>query len=101
MVWNDHVREMSDLAAEDRLHLMNIVFGVETTLREQLRPDKINLAALGNRVPHLHWHVIPRFRDDAHYPDAIWSEARRAGRVRDFDAAALQAALTRRLGSRA
>jgi diadenosine tetraphosphate (Ap4A) HIT family hydrolase len=100
-VWNDHVREMSDLGAEDCVCLMNVVLVVESTLRELLRPDKINLAALGNRVPHLHWHVIPRFTDDTHYPDAIWSEPRRAGRVRRFNQAALQAALAQRLGRRA
>jgi diadenosine tetraphosphate (Ap4A) HIT family hydrolase len=101
VVWNEHVREMSDLAAEERQYLMDVVFAVESTLREMLRPDKINLAALGNRVPHLHWHVIPRFSDDAHYPDAIWSEPRRAGRVRGFEPAVLRAALAQRLSRRA
>lgn len=78
---------------------MNVVLAVEATLRELLRPDKINLAALGNRVPHLHWHVIPRFSDDAHYPDAIWSEPHRTGRARRCDRALLGAALARRLGN--
>jgi diadenosine tetraphosphate (Ap4A) HIT family hydrolase len=53
---------------------MRVVFAVEAVLRENLQPVKINLATLGNQTPHLHWHVIPRFSDDAHFPNSIWSE---------------------------
>jgi diadenosine tetraphosphate (Ap4A) HIT family hydrolase len=42
-----------------------------------MNPDKINLASLGNVVPHLHWHVIPRFADDAHFPSPVWAQAQR------------------------
>jgi diadenosine tetraphosphate (Ap4A) HIT family hydrolase len=38
-----------------------------------MHPDKVNVAALGNMVPHIHWHVIPRFKDDAFYPGSAWS----------------------------
>lgn len=93
VVWGAHVREMTDLVPPDRAHLMERVFAVEQALRAQLRPDKINLASLGNQTPHLHWHVIPRFRDDAHFPDPIWAPPRRAPRARGLDIQALQAAL--------
>jgi diadenosine tetraphosphate (Ap4A) HIT family hydrolase len=26
-------------------------------------------------VPHLHWHIIPRFEGDPHYPNPIWGES--------------------------
>ncbi|WP_284155397.1 HIT family protein [Sulfuricystis multivorans] len=77
VVWQAHVVEMSDLTAAERGHLLAVVCGVEMALREVLRPDKINLASLGNVVPHLHWHVIPRWRDDSHFPAPIWAAARR------------------------
>ena len=77
VVWRGHVAEMTDLDLADRRHAMNVVFAVETALRALAAPDKINLAALGNMVPHLHWHVIPRWRDDSHFPDPIWAPARR------------------------
>ena len=39
-------------------------------MSETMQPDKMNLASLGNMTPHVHWHVVPRFRDDRHYsPD--------------------------------
>jgi diadenosine tetraphosphate (Ap4A) HIT family hydrolase len=75
VVWREHVAEMTDLAPPDRLHLMSVVMAVEAAQRETLGPDKINLASLGNLVPHLHWHVIPRWRDDSHFPEPIWGKA--------------------------
>lgn len=97
VIWQAHVREMTDLDPAARAKCMNIVWKVEEALRALLRPDKINLASLGNVVPHVHWHVIPRFRDDPHFPDPIWAPARRAGAVRTLDLALLTAALEARI----
>lgn len=78
VIWHAHVKEMTDLPESDRAHLMRVVFAVEEALRELMRPDKVNLASLGNAVPHLHWHVIPRYRDDSHFPNPIWGTSVRA-----------------------
>lgn len=75
VIWNAHVSEMTDLPPSDRSMLMRTVCQVETALREVLQPEKINLASLGNMVPHLHWHLIPRFADDAHFPHPVWAPA--------------------------
>lgn len=80
VILNAHVREMTDLPEDARQRLMAVVFATEGALREALRPDKVNLASLGNQVPHLHWHVIPRFHDDRHFPDPIWAVPRRPTR---------------------
>jgi diadenosine tetraphosphate (Ap4A) HIT family hydrolase len=79
VIWNTHVRDMSDLGAADREHCMNVVFAVERALRQTLAPAKINLASLGNMVAHVHWHVIPRFNDDPHFPQPIWGARQRDG----------------------
>jgi diadenosine tetraphosphate (Ap4A) HIT family hydrolase len=84
VILNAHIKEMTDLPPEQRQRLMTVVFAVETAVREIVQPDKINLASLGNMVPHLHWHVIPRWRDDANFPDAIWASARRETARRDL-----------------
>lgn len=78
VVWNAHVAEFSDLDAGARQHCMDAVTVVERVLREHLAPAKINLAALGNMVPHLHWHVIARFGWDSHFPAPVWAAAQRA-----------------------
>ena len=77
VVWNAHVAEFSDLDAGQRQHCMDAVTVVEQALREHLAPTKINLAALGNMVPHLHWHVIARFDWDSHFPAPVWATAQR------------------------
>lgn len=82
VVWHAHVVEMSDLSTRDRRHLMDVVFATEAALRVVMRPDKINLASFGNVVPHLHWHVIPRFTDDRHFPEPVWGSPQRAATPR-------------------
>ncbi len=77
LIWSDHVAEFSDLAAAERHACMDAVTEIERVLRELLLPTKVNLASLGNVVPHLHWHVIARFDGDAHFPAPIWAAARR------------------------
>jgi diadenosine tetraphosphate (Ap4A) HIT family hydrolase len=77
VIWNDHVAEWTDLAPPDRSHIMQAVAKVETVLREQLKPTKVNLASLGNVVPHLHWHVIARFDWDVRWPAPVWAPPQR------------------------
>jgi diadenosine tetraphosphate (Ap4A) HIT family hydrolase len=95
VIWGPHVKEMTDLSDDDRMHLMEVVFALESVLREQLEPAKINLASLGNVVPHVHWHVIPRFADDPHFPQPIWAAPQRAlaREQREVSSAALASAL--------
>lgn len=73
VVLQRHVVEMTDLTAQERTRLMNYVYCVEQVQREFLAPDKINLAQFSTMVPHIHWHIIPRFKWDLHYPATFWS----------------------------
>lgn len=85
-----HIKEMTDLVPVERARMMKTVFAVELALREMLNPDKINLASLGNKTPHIHWHVIPRFENDKHFPNAHWGEAVRKSNPTALDAATVQ-----------
>ncbi|MEG0922766.1 MAG: HIT family protein [Comamonas sp.] len=92
VVWGSHVAEFSDLSPLDRAWCMDAVVAVEVALRGMTpAPRKINVATLGNMVPHLHWHVIARYSADSHFPAPVW-----AGAQRDRDTA-LEAALTAEL----
>lgn len=77
VIWNEHSREMTDLPVLDRILFMDAVWQTEAAVREIMQPHKINIASLGNVVPHLHWHVIPRYADDAHFPDPVWTKPHR------------------------
>ncbi len=78
VVWAVHQAELSDLSAAERAWCMDAVVAVEQALRAIApAPRKINIAALGNMVPHLHWHVIGRYSDDSHFPSPVWAAAQR------------------------
>lgn len=77
IIWRDHVKEITDLNELDRMLMMDVMWQVEQVVRDVMQPEKINLASLGNMVPHLHWHVIPRYTDDAHFPAPVWAEPKR------------------------
>ena len=81
---------MIDLPIDNRARMMNVVFAVETAIREVIQPDKINLASLGNKTPHLHWHVIPRFENDKHFPNSHWGETMREGNTSGLSSASKQ-----------
>jgi diadenosine tetraphosphate (Ap4A) HIT family hydrolase len=78
LVSNAHHEEWTDLPEPLRQEGMAILACIETVLRECLRPRKINLASLGNEVPHLHWHIIARFDWDSRFPSPVWAAPRRA-----------------------
>lgn len=92
VIWQEHVAEMTDLSRPDRSRLMAVVHAVEAALRELLEPDKINLASLGNVVPHLHWHVIPRWSDDRYFPAPIWAPVQRESSLRQLSCSRKQLA---------
>jgi diadenosine tetraphosphate (Ap4A) HIT family hydrolase len=76
VVWHEHIKEMTDLSEPERNEFMHVVWVVEQLIRDVMAPHKINLASLGNMVPHLHWHIIPRYTDDAHFPNPVWATAK-------------------------
>jgi diadenosine tetraphosphate (Ap4A) HIT family hydrolase len=73
VVARPHVAEFSDLPAS----MQWLVSTIERVLRTELHPTKVNLASLGNVVPHLHWHIVARFDWDSHFPAPIWAPAQR------------------------
>jgi diadenosine tetraphosphate (Ap4A) HIT family hydrolase len=77
VIHHHHVAEFTDLPESQRQRCMQLVATVERVLIERLRPTKINLAAFGNMVPHLHWHVIARFDWDSHFPQPVWGTRQR------------------------
>ncbi len=104
VIWRDDVKEVTDLSELDRMLLMDVLWQVEHVVREVMQPEKINLASLGNMVPHLHWHVIPRYTDDAHFPAPVWAELQRqpspaALQIRHERLPALRAKMQQRLST--
>lgn len=66
------LRDFDDLSGEDMVLAGEEIREASRALRQLYRPDKMNVAALGNQVPQLHIHVIARFQGDAAWPNPIW-----------------------------
>ncbi|HEX5122557.1 MAG TPA: HIT domain-containing protein [Rhodanobacteraceae bacterium] len=89
-------RELIDLDEGDQRLLLGEIDRVARALESLLRPDKLNIAALGNVVPQLHVHVIARFTSDAAWPHPVWGRGERVAygeRERAEQIAALRTAL--------
>ncbi len=70
-----HVTELFNLDKVVRQGVMEEVNSVAEALFTIFRPDKINYELLGNMVPHMHWHIVPRFTSDPLWPRPIWSDS--------------------------
>lgn len=69
--------EFTDLAPEEAglaFEEIRLAVGVVQALA---RPDKVNVASLGNVVPQLHIHVVARFRSDPAWPGPVWGVGER------------------------
>jgi diadenosine tetraphosphate (Ap4A) HIT family hydrolase len=69
-----HVTELFHLDRPTRAAVMEEVTAVAAALYTAFSPAKINYELLGNMVPHMHWHLVPRFTHDSLWPRPIWSE---------------------------
>lgn len=91
--------EIHRLDAADRGLLVEEIALASRVLEDAVRPDKLNVGALGNMVPQLHVHVVARRRDDPAWPGPVWgcgvSEPYAPGEAEAL-AARLAAALTAR-----
>ena len=70
-------RELIDLDEGDQRTLIGEVSVVGRVLETLLKPDKLNVAALGNVVPQLHVHIIARFAADEAWPSPVWGRGDR------------------------
>lgn len=83
------LRDLDDLAEADRAVALAEIMRASQALKTLHRPDKMNVAALGNAVPQLHIHIIARFTTDAAWPRPVWG----AKPMQPYDSAAMEAAL--------
>jgi diadenosine tetraphosphate (Ap4A) HIT family hydrolase len=71
------MRDWIDLAHAEQHRLLDEVELCSHALRAIARPDKLNVAALGNLVPQLHVHVVARHASDAAWPKPVWGVGER------------------------
>jgi len=67
-------KELSDMPKELKGEMFELIEKIELCLIEVYNPDKVNIASFGNMLPHIHWHIIARFKDDPYFPKTTWEE---------------------------
>ncbi len=78
-----HEEELYNLADKDRKRFLEDMSLVANALSKALKPDKMNYELLGNSMPHLHWHLIPRYTLDPMWGRPIWAGNRRRKRLNE------------------
>lgn len=87
----DNLVEITDLTTEEAGRLMVELRLATRVMLDLAKPDKVNVAALGNVVPQLHVHVVGRYRSDPAWPGPIWG----VGEPRPYPAHAAAALVER------
>ena len=68
----EHVSELHNLKPEKRSLFLEEMSKVAEAVYGAVKPDKLNYELLGNGQPHLHWHIIPRYRTDPEFKSPVW-----------------------------
>lgn len=72
LVARKHAKELSNLADAERRAYLDEMCLLARAIEACVKPHKLNYEMLGNQVPHLHWHVFPRFKSDPDALKAVW-----------------------------
>ena len=75
----EEVREMSACNKETKEEIWSLLDLIETEMLDYFKPEKINIASFANYVPHVHWHIMARFKEDSFYPECMWGKKQREG----------------------
>ncbi len=65
-------KEMSEVPAEIKFEIYDLLDLIEKEMLSYYKPKKINIASFGNYMPHVHWHIMARFEKDSFYPEPMW-----------------------------
>ena len=63
MACKKHVDDITQLSREERIQFMEDVNHTAEILHELFHPDKINFGAYGDTMHHLHFHLVPKYKD--------------------------------------
>jgi len=70
-------KEFSECPKETKQQIWNILDLIEKEMLSYFSPEKINIASFGNYVPHVHFHIMARFKEDAYFPEPMWGKKQR------------------------
>ena len=74
-------KEMSEVPSDIKLEIYNLLDIIEKEMIFYYNPKKINIASFGNYMPHVHWHIMARFEKDSFFPESMWGNKQREGKL--------------------
>ncbi|RXK07267.1 HIT family protein [Halarcobacter bivalviorum] len=74
---NENIKEFSQCSFEIKTEILRCLDIIEKEMLAYYKPEKINIASFGNYVPHVHFHVMARFKDDSFFPEPMWGKKQR------------------------
>lgn len=63
VAYKGHVNELFELSAEERNLFMADVAKAAAAIKKAFSADKINYGAYSDKLPHLHFHLVPKYQD--------------------------------------
>ncbi|SFZ98564.1 Diadenosine tetraphosphate (Ap4A) hydrolase and other HIT family hydrolases [hydrothermal vent metagenome] len=84
---NKPYKEMSEVPAEIKFEIYELLDLIEKEMLIYFKPKKINIASFGNYMPHVHWHIMARFEEDSYFPESMWGTKQREANLtlKSFD----------------
>lgn len=70
-------KEMSEVPSDIKLEIYELLDTIEKEMLVYYKPKKINIASFGNYMPHVHWHIMARFKEDSFFPEPMWGTRQR------------------------
>lgn len=72
-------KEFSECTREEKETIWECLDIIEKEMLAYFKPDKINIASFGNMLPHVHWHIMARYKNDTYFPEPMWGAKQREG----------------------
>ena len=73
----ENIKEFSECNTQTKQEIFKYLDIIEKEMLDYFKPDKINIASFGNYVPHVHFHVMARFKEDSYFPEPMWGKKQR------------------------
>ena len=80
------IKEFTQCTTTEKLEILRVLEICEKEMLYYFNPDKINIASFGNYLPHLHFHIQARFKNDSYFPEPTWGKQQRTAKLnlKDF-----------------
>ncbi len=78
----EDLKEFSQCNSETKMEILRALDIIEKEMLSYFNPEKINIASFGNYVPHVHFHIMARFKEDSYFPEPMWGKKQRESKLK-------------------